>query len=81
MVFFILINCDNYSDEIAKDISKVLSKGIKHHFESVYGVYDGVLKIEQSFNDGETKIGAREIAEKIRSLPKIHSTMVLTVSD
>jgi len=81
MVFFILINCDNYSDEIEKDISKVLAKGVKHTFQSVYGVYDGVLKIEQNFNDGDTKQGAREIAEKIRSLSKIHSTMVLTVSD
>ena len=82
-MFYILINCDNYSDQIEKDITKVLGKSIKHHFESVYGVYDAVLRIDipNSPNSDDTKQGARQIAEKIRSLSKIHSTMVLTVSD
>ena len=73
MVYYILINSDNYSDQIEKDITKILAKGIKHEYQSVYGVYDGILKV----HDSNDKI--REIADKIKSLPKIHSTMVLTV--
>lgn len=78
MVFFILINCDNYSDQIEKDISKILPKDVKHTFESVYGVYDGVLKIE---GIDKSKDNAREIVNKIKTLPKIHTATVLTVSD
>ena len=73
MVFFILINCDNYSNEIEKDIGKILPKDVKFEFQSVYGVYDGVLKIYMNDN-------MREISEKIKTLPKIHSTMVLSIA-
>jgi len=75
MTFYVLINCDNYSDQIEKDIKKILAKNVKHEYQSVYGVYDGIIKING------TNEGIREIADKIKSLPKIHSVMVLTVSD
>lgn len=74
VLFYVLINSDNYSDQIEKDIRKILSKSVKHEFQSVYGVYDGIIKI----HDKNEKV--REIADKIKSLPKIHSVMVLTVS-
>lgn len=73
--YYLLINSDNYSDQIEKDITKILSKNVKHEFQSVYGVYDGIITIHGK-NDS-----IRQIADKIKSLPKIHSVMVLTVSD
>jgi len=82
MVFFILITCDTYSDLIGKEISKVLPKGVKHEFQSVYGVYDAVLRIEDdSNNTDDSKDLYREIATRIKTLPKVHTTMVLTVAD
>lgn len=75
MTFYVLINSDNYSDQIEKDITKILAKNVKLEFESVYGVYDGVIKIYGSNEN------VREIADKIKSLPKIHSVMILTLQD
>lgn len=71
MTFYVLINTDN-EERIQKELSKVL-KDVKFEYESVYGVYDGVLKIYGKNNN------LREIADKIKTLPKIHSTMILTV--
>jgi len=71
LTFYVLINTDN-EERIQKELSKVL-KDVKFEYESVYGVYDGVLKIYGKNNN------LREIADKIKTLPKIHSTMILTV--
>lgn len=78
--FYILVTCDNYSDLIDKDVKKILPKDVKYEFESTYGVYDAVLKIEMK-SGGNMKQNGREIAEKIKSLSKVHTTMVLNVSD
>lgn len=72
MVFYVLINTDN-SNEIEKDISKVIPKGVKFEYETVFGVFDGVLKIY----DNDTH---REIINNIKSLTKIHSTMILSIA-
>jgi len=88
-MFYMLINCDNYTEQIEKDITKALPKGVKHHFQSVYGVYDAVVKIEGSDDtdtkqnaghvSDDSKQNARAISEKILSLSKIYSVAVLSV--
>ena len=72
MTFYILINVDNYSEQLEKDITKALPNGVKHEYQSVYGVFDGIIKIFGKEN-------VREISDKIRNISKIHSIMVLTV--
>jgi len=73
MVFYVLINTDISDEEIEKDISKVIPKDVKFEYQSVYGVFDGVIKIYDKKN-------SREITENIKKLPKINSTMILTIA-
>ena len=73
MVFYVLINTDISDEEIEKDISKVIPKDVKFEYQSVYGVFDGVIKIYDKKN-------SREIGENIKKLPKINSTMILTIA-
>jgi len=72
MVFYILINVDNYSEQLEKEITKALPNGVKYEFQNVYGVFDGIIKIFGKEN-------VREISDKIKNISKIHSIMVLTV--
>jgi len=71
--FFVLINSDLGADKIEKDIGKIINKGVNYQFLKVYGVYDAVLKIN------DNKENARELAEKIKKVSKVQSTMILTV--
>lgn len=70
--FVVLINSDVDSEQIEKHITKVLTKEIKHEFVRVYGVFDLILKIHDVNEIGE-------FADKIKSMPKIHTSMILTI--
>jgi len=72
-LFYVLINSDVGADRIEKDIAKVVKKGIKYEFKKVYGVYDAVLKI----NDSDEN--ARDLQDKVKGITKVQSTMILTV--
>jgi len=74
-LFYILINSDLGSEKvISKEIEKKLDKSTKYEFVNVYGVYDIVLKINENTN-------ARELQDKLRNIPKVHSTLILTVTE
>lgn len=74
-LFYVLINSDVGADRIEKDIAKIVSKGTDFEFKKVYGVYDAVLKI----NDKNEN--ARDLQDKVKSVAKVQSTMILTVDD
>jgi hypothetical protein len=74
-VFYVLINSDVGADRIEKDLTKIVKKGAKFEFQKVYGVYDAVLKI----NDKSES--ARDLQEKVKSIAKVESVMILTVAD
>ncbi len=63
-----MINSDS-NPSIEKDIAKVVKSD--YEYENVYGVYDAVLKVKDTAD-------VRELADKIKAIPKIHSVMVLT---
>jgi hypothetical protein len=62
-----MINSDS-NPSIEKDIAKVLK--VDFEYVNVFGVYDAVLKVRDE--------NVKELADKIRAIPKIHSVMVLT---
>ena len=73
-LFFVLINNDLGADkDIRKHVEKLIDKNKHFEFTTVYGVYDAVLRIN------DKKENARELAEKIKLIPKVQSTMILTV--
>lgn len=74
-IFYVLINSDVGADQIEKDIVKVMSKGIEYEFKKVYGVYDAVLKIV----DKKETLNPRDLQDKVKTVSKIQSTMILTV--
>ena len=74
-VFYVLINSDIGSDRIEKDLTKIVRKGAKFEFQKVYGVYDAVLKIV------DDKESARDLQEKVKSIAKVESVMILSVAD
>ena len=65
--FYVMINSDS-NPSIEKAIAKVLKTD--YEYENVFGVYDAVLKVKDD--------NVRDLADKIRAIPKIHSVMVLT---
>ena len=67
-LFYVMINSDS-NPSIEKDISKLLKTDFE--YVNVFGVYDAVLKVKDNDN-------VKELADKIRAIPKIHSVMVLT---
>ncbi len=74
-IFFVLINSDIASEKLENDIGKTLNKTAKFEFINCYGVYDAVLKVTDKKED------PRGLSEKIKSLSKVHSTMILTVME
>ena len=68
-IFYVMINSDSHPS-IEKDIAKVLKTD--YEYVNVFGVYDAVLKVSvKDLNN------VRDLADKIRAIPKIHSVMIL----
>ncbi len=74
MVFYVLINTDISDEQIEKDISKIIPKDVKFEYQSVYGVFDAILKI---YDSRESQM---KIVTNIKNMPKIQSTMILTIA-
>ncbi len=67
-LFYVLINGDTDSD-IGKEITKMF-KNTEYEYSEVFGVYDLILKIKYE--------NVRELADKVRTMPKVRSVMILT---
>ena len=73
-LFFVLINSDLGGEkEIEKEIKKILHKDIDFEYVACYGVYDAVIKINDKNED------PRSLQDKLKTIPKVHSIMILTV--
>lgn len=73
-LFFVLINSDLGGEkDIENAIKKIIKKDVDYDFVNVYGVYDAVLRI----NDKD--LDPRSLQDKLKTIPKIHSIMILTV--
>lgn len=66
-LFYVMINGDTDSD-IEKEIKKLFKTG--YEYSEVFGVYDVVVKVKHG--------NVRELADKIKAIPKVRSVMILT---
>lgn len=62
-----MINSDTDSD-LEKNIQKIFKT--EYEYIKTYGVYDVIVKVKYE--------SARELADRIRLIPKVRSVMILT---
>ena len=73
-LFYVLINSDLGGEEqMKKEIEKTLGKEVDFEVISVYGVYDVVIRVK------DKTFTTRSLQDKLKTVSKIHSVMILTV--
>ena len=65
--FYVMINSDTDSD-LEKNIKKIFKT--EYEYIRTFGVYDVIVKVKYQ--------SARELADKIKVIPKVRSVMILT---
>ncbi len=79
-IAYVLINSDLGTDEsIITKIKEILTgeNDIQYEIQGVYGVYDIILKLSSTSSDVLRAI----IANKIRKINNIQSTLTMTVTE